>query len=155
MNKPKAMILDMDGTLCDVREIRYHINPKDPNFIFPGRKRFDQFHRESVNCPANEDALEHYRRAKEEGLAIIIVTARKFEWLYQTMYWLSEHGVEYEELCMRANSDHRKDVHVKSDILDEIEQKYEVVEAVDDNPSIIKLWKSRGIKTHIIEGWET
>lgn len=149
-----AAILDMDGTLCDVSSIRYHVNPKHPKFS--GRKRFDLFHEESVDCPPNHQALEEYERCLERGLAIIVVTARKEQWRYHTMTWLMEWGVEYDELFMRGNNDDRKDFLVKEEILAQIKIKgYRPVLAIDDNPAIIEVWERHGIDTVTIPGWET
>jgi beta-phosphoglucomutase-like phosphatase (HAD superfamily) len=148
-----AAILDMDGTLCDVSSIRYHVNPSDPRFS--GRQRFDLFHAESVDCPPNDQAVELYRSARAQGMAIVIVTARKVQWRYHTIVWLAENGIEYDLLLMRADSDDRPDYEVKADLLTEILVQYEPVLAVDDNPAVLALWEEHGIPTERIPGWET
>lgn len=149
----KAAIFDMDGTLCNVSSIRYHVNPKDARFS--GTKRFDRFHADSIDCPPNHEVLRLVDQCRDEGLAIIIVTARKFMWRYHTMTWLIEWGVEYDAMYLRGDNDNRKDYEVKADILAGIrEGGYEPVLAVDDNPAIIALWEGRGIETITIPGWE-
>lgn len=147
-----AVIFDMDGTLCDVSSIRHHVNPNDPGFS--GDKRFDLFHSESIDCPPNQQAIDEVERARAEGHAVVVVTARAFEWRYVTMLWLNENGVEYDELYMRKDGDFRRDFEVKADILDAMwADGYEPVRAVDDNPSVIELWESEGIETVVIPGW--
>jgi FMN phosphatase YigB (HAD superfamily) len=149
----KAAIFDVDGTLCDVSSIRYHVNPKHPRFS--GRKRFDRFHADAINCPPHPLALDHYRYAKEMGWAVLVVTARKSFWAMHTLLWLREHGVEHDELYMRRNLDNRKDVECKREILADIRRDgYRPILAVDDNPAIIELWRSEGIPTVTIPGWE-
>lgn len=69
--------------------------------------------------------------------------------------WLALNGVPSAALFMRGNKDHRSDVLVKRDILHQIRKSWKVVWAVDDNPSIVKLWKEEGIPVTIVEGWET
>ena len=151
--KHPAAIFDMDGSLCDVSSVRYHVNPNDPRFS--GTKRFDLFHAGSIDCPPNKLALREYELAAGQGLAIIIVTARKEQWLYHTMLWLVEQGIEWDELFMRADDDNRKDYLVKEDILGEIKARgYEPVLAVDDNPAILAVWKRHGIETVRVPGWE-
>ena len=154
MTEPRdAAIFDVDGTLCNVSSIRHHVNPKDPRFS--GRKRFDLFHEESVDCPPNREALHLHARCRNEGLAVIIVTARKFQWRYHTITWLMEWGVDYDALFMRPDNDNRKDFLVKEDILTAIKAKgYQPVLAVDDNPSVLEVWKRHGIETITIPGWE-
>ena len=48
---------------------------------------------------------------------------------------------------MRQNDDHREDYEVKKDILEYINVYWDIKHAVDDNPSIIKLWEENGIAT--------
>jgi FMN phosphatase YigB (HAD superfamily) len=147
------IIFDVDGTLCDVSSIRYHVNPRDPRFS--GRKRFDLFHAESINCPPHKRVAWFLRVAKEGEHRVIVVTARKEMWRYHTILWLDENDLDYDELLMRADDDNRKDVEVKRDILDELRRRgYEPTLAVDDNPNIIALWKSEGLQTLHIPGWE-
>lgn len=149
--KPPALLLDMDGSLCDVSSIRHYVNPNHPDF--PGRKRFDLFHGESHLCPANDYAVRLYR-AMSRFLVPLIVTARKEMWAMHTLLWLRDHNIEHERLYMRANDDNRRDVDVKRDILAEIRKEYVPLVAVDDNPSIIALWESEGIQTYTIPGWD-
>ena len=42
---------------------------------------------------------------------------------------------------------------VKRDILSTIRCHYDVVMAVDDNPSVIALWEAEGIETIVVPGW--
>lgn len=149
--KSTAALFDMDGSLCDVSEIRFHVNPKDPHFS--GTKRFDRFHADSIDCPPNQSAMREYWAARDAGHAIIIVTARKFQWRYHTMLWLKENDVAYHELFMRGDDDNRADYDVKADILAQIQEHYEPVLAVDDNPAVIEVWREHGIPTVRIPGW--
>lgn len=147
-----AAIFDMDGTLCDVTSVRHHVNPNDPRFS--GEKRFDLFHAGSIDCPPNEMVVNLLLASQREGLATIIVTARKAMWRYHTILWLHEHGLSYDELFMRADEDNRQDYLVKSDLLTEIRRRYNPVLAVDDNPAVLALWDEHGIPTVRIPGWE-
>jgi hypothetical protein len=54
---------------------------------------------------------------------------------------------------MRGAKDQRPDVEVKKDILDTLRQKWDILMAVDDNPSVLSLWQSEGIKTITVPGW--
>lgn len=148
----QAVILDMDGTLCDVSSIRYHVNPKDPRFS--GQKRFDRFHADSINCPCNIRVANVALMFKALGLALLVVTARKEQWLYHTLLWLDEHDIPHDDLFMRGDNDNRKDFDVKADILTDIRMAYDPVIAVDDNPAVIDLWKREGLHTLTVPGWE-
>jgi hypothetical protein len=141
-----AFIVDMDGTLADVRTIRHHVRQRPKNF--------DAFHAESVNVPPHDHVVEQVRQAKADGHDIIIVTARNAKWRNHTAMWLALHDIPNDALFMRKNKDQRVDVEVKRDILNVIRESWTVVHAIDDNPSIIELWESEGIPTTHVEGWE-
>lgn len=152
MNKPNAVIFDMDGTLADVRDIRHHIVPPTP---MPKGwfKDFNAFHRESVNVPANRSVVDHAVTAHVLGNAILVVTARRAMYRNPTAWFLALHGIPSDALYMRGDKDNRPDYLVKKDILDSIRTRYNVIHAVDDNPAVIALWEEEGIPTTVVEGW--
>lgn len=151
--KPKAIIFDVDGSLVNVSSIRHHLIPSDPRFT--GKKDFDAFHSESVNCPANEDVKLMFKIGQESlGLKVIVVTARQEKYRPHTSWWLSEQGLHPTEHHHRQNGDFRKDVEIKREILADLRKRYDIVQAWDDNPAIIELWKSEGIDTVEVPGWE-
>lgn len=145
-----AVIIDMDGTLANVSGIRH--------FVIPNAERrykdFDAFHRESVNVPPNSQAVDIARQAHGDGLAVLIVTARRHKWRHHTAWFLAMHDIPSEALFMRHDNDHRSDVAVKRDILARIRREWNPILAVDDNPAIVNLWISEGIETVVIPGWE-
>lgn len=142
-----AVIFDMDGTLCDVSSVRH--------FVAQRPKNFDAFHSASIDCPPHGDVLHGVTSAREHGHAVLVVTARRFQWRYHTILWLAENGVEYDELYMRPDDDHRADVEVKRDVLRRIRRDgYDPVLAWDDNPNVIGLWESEGIGVRLVPGWE-
>src|SRR5690606_38274653 len=152
LKKPKAVIFDMDGSLCDVSSIRHHLIPTDPKY--KGYKDFNAFHEESVNCPAHDWVVEDFKTAQDLGFKVIVVTARSERFRPQTSWWLSERSLVPDDHYQRADKDMPKDVEVKREILERIRKRYNVVHAYDDHPAIIELWKSEGINTTIVPGWE-
>ncbi len=142
----ECAIFDMDGTLANVSSMRHFVRvcPKD----------FNKFHSESVNVPPNPEVVALAHDFHNQGIDIVIVTARRAMWRNHTAMWLALNGVPSVALFMRGNKDHRSDVHIKRDILHQIRKSWKVVWAVDDNPSIIKLWKDEDIPVTIVEGWE-
>lgn len=143
----QAIIVDMDGTLADVRPIRHYVtgDPKD--------RRFDLFHWESVNVDPNLDVVHRVRQLHAEGIKVIIVTAREAKWRNHTAWFLAMHDIPSDMLFMRANGDYRADTIVKADILAAIRCNFDVVHAFDDNPSVIALWESEGIPVTVVEGF--
>ena len=152
ITKPNAVIFDMDGTLADVSGIRHYIvppTPKPKNWY----KDFHAFHAESVNVPVNISVRDHAIRASLLGNAVLVVTARRAMFRHQTAWFLALHGIPSDALYMRGDKDGRPDYEVKKDILASIQTRYNVIHAVDDNPSVIALWEENGISTTVVEGF--
>lgn len=141
----KAILLDLDGTACDVRSIKHHVEGSVKNL--------DRYHLESVNCPPNAHVLKLVDEFRNDH-AILVVTARDFKYYQSTVIWLDQHNIAYNDIFMRSRGDVRPDYEVKSDMLTEIIKKgYSPVHAFDDNPAIIRLWSEHGIETTFIEGY--
>lgn len=150
-DKPLAAILDVDGTLCDVSSVRWHVNLKDPRN--KGYKDYDRFHEEATGCPAHKwvVGLTH---ALRPDITRIVVTARKRRWEKATVWFLLLNNVRFDHLFMRGDNDGRPDYEVKAEILTHIQTRYDVALAVDDNPAVLRLWEERGIPTVVVPGWE-
>lgn len=142
-----AVIVDMDGTLADVTSIRHHVRR-------PARD-FDAFHAASVDVPVNEWVRGVAVDAHAAGLAVLIVTARKARWRHHTAWFLALHDVPSAALITRADTDQRPDTEVKRSMLNDwIRPAWTPVLAVDDNPSVLRMWESEGIPTVRVPGWE-
>lgn len=138
-----AVIVDLDGTLVDVRDILHHVE---------GEKRnFHAFHAASKDAPPHAEVVEAVRAAHADGRAVLVVTSREFIWRDLTLDWLVAHDVPYDQLVMRVVGDYRADHVVKAGMLDALEQDgYEVVAAWEDSDDIVELWRSRGVTVHVV-----
>jgi len=142
----KAAIFDMDGTLADVTSIRHH--------VLGSIKNFDAFHRASVDVPTHQWVVDRARALHDDGIAILIVTARNHMWRHHAVWWLALNDVPSDALWMRHDDDQRKDRLVKEDILKRIlELGFEPIIAFDDNPTVIDLWVEHGIPVVNVPGW--
>ena len=147
-----AVIVDMDGTLCDVRDALVH--------LYGDRKDMRAFHRATRRCPPTPEVVEWCEQAAAAGHTLLLVTARKYEHEQLTREWLAEYvpHLEFAHVLMRGDRDDRHDDLVKHDILSIIRNDlgYDVVEAYDDRPRVIRLWRSWGIPVRIVHRpeWE-
>lgn len=150
MNEPiPAVIVDVDGTLCDVSGVRHYVlsDPRDRNF--------DLFHRASALCPPIPSALAWVEQQRALGRTVLVVTSRKQRYEFLTRRWLRKWGVHVDHLLMRADDDGRADDLVKADILARIRDRgFRVVAAIDDNPAVIALWRREGIPVTVVPGWD-
>jgi len=122
---PKAIICDLDGTLC----------------LMNGRSPFDasKCDQDLPNLPV-VNMVKNYHQL---GYKIILASGREDTFKPQTIAWLDEHGVTYELLVMRAAGDFRKDAIVKREIFEtHIEGKYFVELVLDDRNQVVDLWRN-------------
>ena len=141
-----AVIFDVDGTLADVATIRHYVAGENKNF--------EKFHAAASFVPPHDEVVALAASLRSAGLAILIVTSRKEKWRWHTETWLRKWEIEYDQLWMRPDSDQRRDVDVKRDILARIRSTHTVILAIDDNPNVIALWNSEKIPVVTWPGWE-
>lgn len=144
MTRRKAQILDLDGTLVDVRTIRHLIQTKG----------YDAFHMASATCPPNDHVVEAVRKSHDEGLVNLVFTGRMERHRALSIAWLGRHRVPYAHMWMRHEGDYRKDFVVKKQMFDDASQTYDIVHAWDDRPDIIDLWHFLNVPCTVVPGWE-
>ena len=148
--RPKAVICDVDGTLCDVTAIRHHV-------VVPSgaEKNFDAFHQASRHCPPNQQAIEFCKRHHEAGRVVVIVTARMERHYDVTKAWLDEYmPVPFDGPIMREDGLRHSDTSVKLRIYQYLSRHYNIVAACDDRPEIVQLWRDLNIpEIEVIPGW--
>lgn len=130
----QAYIFDIDGTLAHMDGKR---SPYDYSKV--GGDRVD----ERVRSVLRSLREEHF---------IVLVSGRKAECMDDTIAWLRDNHVDFDELHMRAADDSRPDTIVKYEILkDKIAPKYNVLGAFDDRNSVVAMWRNVGVKCYHVE----
>lgn len=120
-----------------------------------GVRDFETFHELAVSCPAHPEVLQAAIKAHADGIAVLILTARRERYRASTRWWLIENGIHWPAVQLhRPDRDGRRDVEVKRDMLAMLRDHYDIIEAWDDNPSIIELWRSEGVRVRIVPGWQ-
>ncbi|WP_445451953.1 phosphatase domain-containing protein [Herbiconiux liangxiaofengii] len=146
-----AVIVDVDGTLADVAGIRHYVQPGGGH---RGRN-FTAFHAASSWVDPHRDVVRVVQGLDARGLAIVVLTSRTERWRWSTSSWLAKWEVPVAALGMRADADTRPDHEVKRDLHARVlDLGYRPVLAIDDNPGVIALWRSLGIPTVRVPGWE-
>ncbi len=133
-----AIIVDLDGTLCDVEHRVHHVKQKPKNW-------------HAFNSAMDEDksyfwCIELIAAMKDRGYKIIFVTGRDEDYRPNTEAWLKKHLIDYDFLFMRKAKDHREDSDVKEEIYHTmIEKTAQVLFVVDDRKSVVERWRKIGL----------
>jgi hypothetical protein len=141
-NRKTYAIVDIDGTIADVRHRLHHIQG-------PGKKNWEAFFEGMDRDEPIGEMLQQVRDLSSRHV-ILIVTGRPEHYRTRTEAWLQKHAVPYERLFMRKSGDHRPDYEAKRAVLDEIDPKLIVI-AIDDRPPVCEMWEKNGIKCQLVE----
>lgn len=137
-----CVVFDIDGTLSDCSH-RVHFIKNTP-------KDYDSFlSYENVIKDKAINEIVQLHDILAENCHVIYITGRPERDRIVTEDWLrlntkNPNGIE---LYMRKLNDYRQDTEVKSDIIDDLISKgYNITLAIDDRTSVVKMWRSKGIK---------
>lgn len=128
--KPKAIVLDIDGTIALVN----------------GRKHFD-YSKAVLTDKPRKDVLEMVEAyAQSTNSLIICVSGREDVCREHTIAWLKKHMVDWNMLFMRESGDFRCDTIVKEEIFWKyIASDYNIIAAFDDRKRVVRKWIDIGI----------
>ncbi len=138
MSKYNAIIVDLDGTLCDVEHRVHHVKSNPKNW-------------QAFNQAMDEDksyfwCIELIAAMRERGYKIYFVTGRDENYRGMTESWLKRHNVSHDGLYMRPSRDFREDSDIKEEIYrTEIETQAQVLFVVDDRKSVVERWRKLGL----------
>lgn len=133
----KAIIVDLDGTLCN---IGYRIS-----YVQKGdwKTFFKKMNMDTVNEWCREIIKKFYNPGEME---VLLVTGRPADYEKPTKEWLKAHDIPYSKLIMRKKGDFRQDSIIKEEIyLAEIKPLYEIFFVVDDRKQVVDMWRSHGL----------
>lgn len=131
MNRPHAIICDLDGTLALLGER----SPYDASRALE----------DTLNDPIG-NILEVYAHQTFIEVKIIFVSGREEKHRPQTEAWLKKHKISYEVLYLRPTGDRRPDNIIKKEIYEtNIKPKFDVLFVLDDRDKVVKMWREEGL----------
>ena len=134
----KTVIVDLDGTLADVRHRLHH--------IAKGRQKdWPAFFAAMHLDPVNDWYHLLVRLLHREGLRIAIVSGRPDDYAMEIREWLRAHAVPFDALYLRKSGDFRPDTIVKKELLDAHFRKEDVLFVLDDRQSVVDMWLREGL----------
>lgn len=146
-NKP-CVIFDLDGTLADGRH-RLHLLPSKDYHL---TESWTEFNLAAVDDLPIQDNIA-LCNALYQQYCIVILTGRSDVAEQITRKWLSEKGVQYDELIMRKQVDNRKDVQIKEEELRRIGLD-NILCCFDDLPHVAYHMRGLGLTCHLVTHYE-
>lgn len=142
-SKPTCIIVDIDGTLA-------HMSGRSPyDYTKVSTDTVDETVREIVWRYAKRDIQE-----ETPDTYIIVMSGREDACKEDTIKWLEDNQIPYDELHMRATGDSRDDRIVKKELYETwVKNRYNVRFVLDDRDRVVEMWRSLGLKVlQVAEG---
>lgn len=138
VERRNCFIFDLDGTICNVSHRRQYVATKPRNW--------DAWNKGLMNDTPHKAVQVVYQALRNRSeVDMIIVSGRSDDYKEQTIQWLSDNEIFYDEIYMRKYKDHRDDAVVKGEIADEIEKTHNILGVFDDRQRVVNMWIQRGI----------
>jgi len=132
--KPKAFLVDIDGTLAHMRDKR---GPFD--WAKVGLDDVDEVIVDIVL------ALEYGSDYLDDPYTVIVMSGRDEVCRPETEQWLSGH-INHDELFMRPEGDMRPDNIIKAELFDKyVRDNYDVQFVLDDRDQVVEMWRRMGL----------
>ncbi len=135
--KPKAIIIDLEGTLSDHSHRVIHYNFKD----------YDKYNSGFKDDPVNYDFVRLLENEQtDEDLIIIMVTAKSEIYKNDVDFWLRDNGITFiSEIHYRDPGDKSPSVEVKRLYLEALKERFAIVHAYDDREDICEMYRNNGM----------
>lgn len=135
----KSIIVDLDGTLCNIDHRLHHIKGE--------RKDWDAFFAGIMDDSVNEWCVEIVTGMQKMGAEILFITGRMWKYEDVTHDWIKHiAGIRHWSLFMREDGDYRPDWEVKQDIYRLMIMPYDnVLFALDDRQQVVDMWRRNGV----------
>lgn len=147
----KAIICDIDGVLLETKHIFEEIEKAN----LTGASKWDYFNRRANDHDVEVDTrvIEVLETFANQGYKILFVTARSAEIWKQTRAKIDMVIGQYAQnifkysLAMRGTDDFNASDCVKAELLQQIQEKYDVLFAIDDDKSNCDMFCKNNILT--------
>jgi len=139
----KLVTVDVDGTLTNCGH-RTHL-------VTHGRKDWKEFHALAGEDTPNHQIIDIVNGLYLLGWTVYLTTARPASSRAMTESWMMHHKVDFHKMFMRHRWDNNPDYLVKFAMLQTFPKTPDL--AIDDRDSVVRMWRSHGIRTlQVAEG---
>lgn len=138
LNKPEAIIVDLDGTLTNCDHRVHLVDQETPEW----NSFYNAMGEDELNAWCKR-IIESFQR---EDVSIILITGRPSNYRDLTMEWLSRHNITYSNLYMRDHEDFRSDATIKREFYEsKVKDVYQTIFVLDDRKSVVEMWREIGL----------
>ena len=138
---PPCYLLDIDGTIA-------HMNGKRGAFDWKQVGVDDV----CLSLKPVVQAINHFAEpGNTNSVKLIVVSGRDGVCRPETLKWLSDNGIDYDELHMRIEKDQRPDWQIKEEIWRELAKKYNILALFDDRLQVVRRARALGLKVFNVE----
>lgn len=151
VRKRKGVIIDIDGSLCDVASVLHYIIGKPKH-----ERDHDSFIAGSMSCPPKQDVVEWIGKHYEMGEGLLVLTGREERYRPQSEAYVAMHVPwPIDAFKMTPDYDPSSGVDAKEALYYElVDEGWEIVGAVEDRPDVVELWEKLGIpEIKLVPGW--
>ncbi len=132
--KSKSIIVDLDGTLCNVDHRVHYVQSKP--------KDWGSFNRSMNLDSLHEWCFELIEAMRARSYKIIFITGRDEDYRSATEEWLKKFQVQFDLLLMRPAGDYREDSDIKEELYTNfVKLNHNVLFVVDDRKSVVERWR--------------
>lgn len=133
--KPKAFLVDIDGTLAHMRDYR---------------KPFE-WHK--VGFDDVDEIVASVVQSLYLDYTVIVMSGRDESCRDETNKWLNKHEIYHEYLFMRPEKDMRPDNIIKAELFDKhVRDNFDVKFVIDDRLQVVQMWQRMGLKVFNVAG---
>lgn len=143
----KIVVCDIDGTVANLTHRLQYAKGETKDW-----KKF--FSLLNLDTPRQDVYMSAQSLAHEHDALLVFVSARPEDYRTETEQWLRDNGMVYDNLIMRRKGDKRQDTDVKSDIYNRYLKQYDIVRVFDDRPSVIRMWREKGLEVEDVGNGE-
>lgn len=134
--KPKAYILDIDGTVADGSHRQHWVRNKPKNW---------NAYNKAMHLDTPIEPVIQTVCALAANAHIIVCSGRQDKDRAVTEAWFDQYGIPYTAMFMRHTGDYRDDTIVKEEMLGIIRQIYDVIAVFDDRTKVVDMWRKNGL----------
>jgi predicted kinase len=138
-SKTDAIMVDLDGTLCNLDHRLHYVKGE-------GKKDWGRFFKACGDDAVYEDVAKLVETEILQGTNIVLCSGRPADYQEHTEKWLARNEIVYTSLKMRPKLNYKRDDITKAMLYRyEIKPFYNIKYVLDDRQQVVDKWRSMGL----------